>query len=73
MQLPYEGPLTWIALKGIWGNFWTLKDNVEDATDDEAYHILLKQIPEFLTKRVVEHQTRILAELYRVSLIGLRA
>ena len=71
MQLTYEGPLTWIAFKGFWENFLTLKDNVEDATDDEAYHILIKQIPEFLRKRVVEHQSRILAERNRLSLIGL--
>ena len=34
-------------------------------------HILIKQIPEFLRKRVVEHQSRILAERNRLSLIGL--
>ena len=50
VQLTYEGPLTWIAFKRFWENFLTLKDNVEDATDDEAYHILIKQIPEFLRK-----------------------
>ena len=35
VQLTYEGPLTWIAFKGFWENFLTLKDNVEDATDDK--------------------------------------
>ena len=50
MQLTYEGPLTWIAYKGFWENFLTLKDNVEDATDDEAYHILIKQIPDFFAQ-----------------------
>ena len=34
-------------------------------------HILIKQIPEFLRKRVVEHQPHILAERNRLSLIGL--
>ena len=66
VQLTYEGPLTWIAIKGFWENLLTLKDNVEDATDEEAYHI-----PEFLRKRVVEHQSRILYERNRLSLIGL--
>ena len=47
VQLTYEGPLTWIAFRE---NFLTLKDNVEDATDDEACHILIKQIPEILCK-----------------------
>ena len=71
VQLTYEGPRTWIAFKGFWENFLTLKDNVEDATDDEAYHILIKQIPEFLRKQVVEHQSRTLAERNRLSLIGI--
>ena len=48
----------------------TLKGE-EDATDDEAHRILIKQIPEFLPKRVVEHQTRVLAERNCFSLIGL--
>ena len=56
---------------GFWENFLTLEDNVEDATDDEAYHILIKQILEFLHKRVVEHQSQILAERNRLTLIGL--
>ena len=71
VQLTYEGPLTWIAFQGFWENFLRLKNNVEDAMDDEASHILIKQIPEFLRKRVAEHHSQILAEQNCLSLIGL--
>jgi hypothetical protein len=55
----------------FWEHFLTLKENVEDATEEDSYYILIKQIPEPLRKRVVEHQTKVLAERNRLSLSGL--
>ena len=71
VTLNYEGQLTWNAFYEFWEHFLTLKENVEDATEEDSYYILIKQIPEPLRKRVVEHQTRVLAERYRLSMSGL--
>ena len=44
---------------------------MEDATEEELYYILIKQIPEPLHKRVLEHQIRVLAERVCLSVTGL--
>ena len=47
-----------------------LEENVENATEENSCYILIKLIPEPLHKRVMEHQIRVLAEIFRLSVTG---
>ena len=71
VTLEYEGQFTWNAFHEFWEHFLTLKENVDDATEEDSYYILIKQIPKPLRKPVVKHETRVLAERYRLSMSGL--
>ena len=67
----YGGHLTWNAFYEFCEHFLTPEENVEDATEEEPYYILITQILESLHKRVVEHQIRVSAERFRLSVTGL--
>ena len=53
------------------GSIFDTERKCEDATEEESYYILIKQIREPLGKRVVDHQIRVVAETFRLDVTGL--